>query len=59
MYIGWDTIITAGAVVSALAVIIGFLLKWYKRILKQDEQGARIDELTEHHDEDVRQIKEV
>ena len=57
MYIGWETIITAGAVVSALAVIIGFLLKWYKRILKQDEQGVRIDELTEHHNEDVSQLK--
>lgn len=57
MYIGWETIITAGGVISALLLIFGLLSKWYKRILKQDEQGEEIQALKEHHDEDVHQLR--
>lgn len=58
MYIEWQTIITAGAVVSALALMLGIIAKVYKWYLKQSEQDSKIDKLTEHHDEDVRRIKE-
>jgi predicted histidine transporter YuiF (NhaC family) len=58
MYISWETIITAGAVVSALALILGLLAKAHKRYLKQDEHGNEIAELKKHHEEDVHRIKE-
>ena len=58
MYIDWQTIITAGAVVSALGVLIGIVLKWHKRYLMQVEQGEEIASLKEHHEADVHRIKE-
>lgn len=58
MYIEWQTIITAGAVVSALALMLGIISKVYKWYLKQNEQNNQIAELAKHHDEDVRRIKE-
>lgn len=58
MYIGWDTIITAGAVISALALVIGILAKGYKWLLKQNKQSEDIAELKKHHDEDIKSLKE-
>lgn len=58
MYIGWDTIITAGAVFSALALIIGFLVKCYNWYLEQKKQGDEIAKLKEQHSEDVRQLRQ-
>lgn len=58
MYITWQTIITAGAVISAIALILGFLFKGHKWFLKQENQDDKIDKLAEHHDADVQRIKE-
>lgn len=58
MYITWQTIITAGAVVSALSLLIGIILKWHKRYLKQEEQGEQIASLKEQHKTDVHKLKE-
>lgn len=58
MYIEWSTIILAGGVITALGIILGTLAKAYRWYLKQGEQDKKIDTLTEHHDEDVRRIKE-
>lgn len=58
MYIGWDTIIKAGAVLSALALIIGLLIKCYNWYLEQKKQGEAIDELKKQHSEDVRQLRQ-
>ena len=58
MYIGWDTIIKAGAVLSALALIIGLLIKCYNWYLEQKKQGDEIAELKEQHAEDVRQLRQ-
>lgn len=58
MYISWQTIITAGAVVSALGILLGVGLKAYKWFLKQDEQSAQIDTLSQQHEEDIRKLKE-
>lgn len=58
MYIEWNTIITAAGVVSALLLLLGILAKVYNWYLKQGEQDKKIDKLTEHHEEDVRRIKE-
>lgn len=58
MYIDWQTIITAGAVVSALGILIGLLLKGHKWYLEQKAQSEDIKSLKEHHEEDVHKIKE-
>ena len=58
MYITWQTIITAGAVVSALLLILGLLAKTYKWFQKQEKQDEKIDTLSKHHETDVQRIKE-
>lgn len=58
MYIEWSTIITAGGVVSAVAVMLGILLKGHKWFLKQENQDKKIDELKEQHEQDVHRLKE-
>lgn len=58
MYIGWNTIITAGGVITAIGVMLGCVLKVHKWYLKQEEQAQQHEELRQHHDEDVRRIKE-
>ncbi len=42
MYIDWETIITAGAVVGALSAIMGILFSIYRRYLKQNRQAEEI-----------------
>ena len=58
MYIDWQTIITAAAVVTALGVLIGLVVKIYKRLEKQNQLDAEIKSLKKHHEEDVQRIKE-
>ena len=58
MYIDWQTIITIGAVISAIGIILGILLKGHKWFLKQEEQSKDITALKEHHEADVHKIKE-
>ena len=58
MYIDWQTIITAGAVVSALLLVFGLFTKGHKWFLKQENQDDRIDDLKAHHEEDVQRIKQ-
>lgn len=45
MYVTWQTLITIGAVISALLVIFGLLFKgfnWYKEQQKQSEEIKHI-----------------
>lgn len=58
MYITWQTIITAGAVVSALLLLLGILFKVYKWYLKQNEQDNKISELKEQHEKDIHSLRE-
>lgn len=58
MYIDWQTIITAGAVVSALGLLFGIILKIHKWYLKQSNQDKQIAELKQHHEADVHRLKE-
>lgn len=58
MYIDWQTIITAGAVVSALGLLLGIILKIHKWYLKQSNQDKQIAELKQHHEADVHRLKE-
>ena len=58
MYVSWQTIITAGAVVSALGLLLGIILKIYKWYLEQKEHKREIASLKEHHEADVQSIKD-
>ena len=58
MYVTWQTIITAGAVVSAVLLILGLFAKGHKWFLKQENQDERINELASHHEADVQRIKD-
>ena len=58
MYVSWQTIITAGAVVSALGLLLGIILKIYKWYLEQKEHKREIASLKEHHEADVQRIKD-
>ena len=58
MYVNWQTIITAGAVVSALLLLVGLVLKVHKWYLAQDELARQVAELRSHHEQDIHGIKE-
>lgn len=58
MYIEWQTFITAGAVLSALGLMLGIILKVHKWYLKQESQDNHISDLKKHHEEDVHRLKE-
>lgn len=45
MYVTWQTIITIGAVVSALLLIFGLLFKAYKWYLEQQHQSEEIEHI--------------
>lgn len=49
MYIDWQTVITAGAVLSALGVLLGVIVKVHTWIIKQDEQSSQIQKLKEEN----------
>lgn len=51
MYVGWNTIITAGSVITAVGVILGCVLKVYKWFIRQNEQ-------TQQNEADVHRLKE-
>lgn len=57
MFIDWHTIITAGAVLTALGAILGLVLKIHKWVIKQDDQSEQINALKKHHNEDLARVK--
>lgn len=57
MWITWDTIITAGAVVGAIVSMLLIVLKVHKWYLRQQEQDAKIKELQEHHEKDLERVR--
>lgn len=54
----WQTIITAGAVVTALTVIITVLLKFIRWLDEQKKQRNDLTALEEKHDNDNNAIQE-
>lgn len=58
MYIDGNTFITAGAVLSALGLLLGLFTKAHKWFIRQDNQDREIAALRKHHEEDVQRIKE-
>lgn len=58
MTITWETIITAGAVLTAVLLIGGTALKIYEWYKKQNKQSTDIEELKARHESDVDRINE-
>lgn len=58
MYVDLQTIITIGGAITAIGLILGIFLKVHKWFLKQEQQSGDIKSLKEHHEEDVKKIKE-
>ncbi|MBE6639788.1 MAG: hypothetical protein E7616_10175 [Ruminococcaceae bacterium] len=58
MFITWQTIITAGAVFSAVLAIVGALLKIHGWILRQELQNKTLEELKKHHEKDLKRVRE-
>lgn len=56
--ITWQTIITAGAVVTALTVIITALFKLVRWVDRQKQQDEKLTALEEQHDSDINTIQE-
>ena len=57
MYITIDTIIEIGKVIGALGVIVGVLVAINKFIRSPRDNASKIDELKEHHNADIADIK--
>lgn len=53
----WQTIITAGAVLSAIIAIVSFFSKVVRWVDKQGAQDKEIKEIRKHHEEDMASIK--
>ena len=58
VYISVTTIITAASLLTAIGVILGVLFKAHRWYLKQEYQDNEITELKNHHNADVRCLKE-
>ena len=57
MYITWQTIITAAAVVSALTVIITLFVKVVRFIDRQKKQDTELTDLRSLHNADMASMK--
>lgn len=58
MYISWQSIITAGAVISAIILIIKTVTKVVENVKKPDKVEAKVDKLQQQHEEDIKLMKE-
>lgn len=54
----WQSIITAAAVVGAVAGLVGYFSKVVRWVDKQNEQDEKIQKLEQHHEEDIKSLKE-
>lgn len=53
----WQTLITAAAVITAIGVIVGFVVKAVKWFDRQSKQDSNLDNLSNKHDEDINSLK--
>jgi hypothetical protein len=54
----WQGIITASAVIAAVIAIVAYFAKAVRWVDKQNEQDTEIKKLKEHHEEDIKSLKE-
>ena len=54
----WQSIITAGAVVGALIALVTYFSKVVRWVDKQSKQDKEIEEIRQHHEDDMTSIKE-
>lgn len=54
----WQSIITAGAVVGALIALVSYFSKVVRWVDKQGKQDNAIQEIRQHHEDDMASIKE-
>jgi H+/gluconate symporter-like permease len=57
MFITWQTVITAGAVIGALSAIITLLIKLVRFIDRQKAQDEELKKLHEKHDREMSEFK--
>ena len=58
MTIDTGAIIEASKFIGAVGVIAGVIFAFCKWVLKQDKQSTDIKELQEHHDSDLKEVRE-
>lgn len=54
----WQTIITAAAFVGAVVALVSYFSKVVRWVDKQTQQDEAINQLRQHHEEDMKIIKE-
>ena len=54
----WQGIITASAVVAAVIALVAYFAKAVRWVDKQNEQDEKIKQLEQHHEDDIRSLKE-
>lgn len=54
----WQGIITASAVIAAVVAIVAYFAKAVRWVDKQNEQDEEIKRLKQHHEEDIKSLKE-
>jgi H+/gluconate symporter-like permease len=56
--ITWQSIITAASVVAAVVALIAYFVKAVRWVDKQNEQDKEIKKLKQHHEDDIKSLKE-
>ena len=56
--ITWQSIITAAAIVGAIVALVSYVSKVVRWVDKQTKQDEAINQLRQHHEEDMKIIKE-
>lgn len=54
----WQSIITASAIVGAVVALVSYFSKVVRWVDKQTKQDEAINQLRQHHEEDMKIIKE-
>ena len=54
----WQGVITAAAVLSAVIAIVACFAKAVRWVDKQNEQDEKIKKLEQHHEDDIKSLKE-
>lgn len=54
----WQSIITAAAVVGAVVALVAYFAKVVRWVDKQNEQDEEIKKLKQHHEDDIKSLKE-